>query len=138
MSNGTAVLEEVTQTPAVNSTITSAPQEAAGDLPLWVRQQREQGWREFSTMPNPTRKDQAWRFSNVGALDLSPYRFGNAPSEDRKSTRLNSSHMSISYAVFCLKKKKIVGQAFAAVSLVQFVAEHRADCAVHVADLFFF
>src|SRR5689334_25316698 len=30
---------------------------------------------------------------------------GNAP-EDRKSTRLNSSHSSISYAVFCLKKKK--------------------------------
>ena len=27
--------------------------------------------------------------------------------EDRKSTRLNSSHVSISYAVFCLKKKKI-------------------------------
>src|SRR5690242_20954762 len=27
-------------------------------------------------------------------------------SGDRKSTRLNSSHMSISYAVFCLKKKK--------------------------------
>src|SRR5579864_9596563 len=30
----------------------------------------------------------------------------NADHEDRKSTRLNSSHMSISYAVFCLKKKK--------------------------------
>src|SRR5699024_11968454 len=29
-----------------------------------------------------------------------------APEEDRKSTRLNSSHVSISYAVFCLKKKK--------------------------------
>src|SRR5690242_21536932 len=28
------------------------------------------------------------------------------PDQDRKSTRLNSSHMSISYAVFCLKKKK--------------------------------
>src|SRR4051812_49861259 len=28
------------------------------------------------------------------------------PNLDRKSTRLNSSHMSISYAVFCLKKKK--------------------------------
>src|SRR5690349_23661853 len=27
--------------------------------------------------------------------------------EDRKSTRLNSSHVEISYAVFCLKKKKI-------------------------------
>src|SRR5690348_17403909 len=30
----------------------------------------------------------------------------NLGGEDRKSTRLNSSHPSISYAVFCLKKKK--------------------------------
>src|SRR5437867_10723605 len=29
-----------------------------------------------------------------------------AAGEDRKSTRLNSSHRTISYAVFCLKKKK--------------------------------
>src|SRR5688572_31891221 len=29
-----------------------------------------------------------------------------AAAEDRKSTRLNSSHSQISYAVFCLKKKK--------------------------------
>src|SRR6266498_4935403 len=29
-----------------------------------------------------------------------------APGKDRKSTRLNSSHVRISYAVFCLKKKK--------------------------------
>src|SRR3712207_8965196 len=29
-----------------------------------------------------------------------------APAADRKSTRLNSSHANISYAVFCLKKKK--------------------------------
>src|SRR5690242_21597346 len=37
------------------------------------------------------------------------YAHGEAPGAtetDRKSTRLNSSHMSISYAVFCLKKKK--------------------------------
>src|SRR5438270_10533460 len=33
--------------------------------------------------------------------------FGEIPlREDRKSTRLNSSHSQISYAVFCLKKKK--------------------------------
>src|SRR5689334_23659860 len=31
---------------------------------------------------------------------------GKCPRQDRKSTRLNSSHSSISYAVFCLKKKK--------------------------------
>src|SRR2546430_17726901 len=38
-------------------------------------------------------------------LDLRPYLRG-AGGGDRKSTRLNSSHSQISYAVFCLKKKK--------------------------------
>src|SRR2546427_4852988 len=33
--------------------------------------------------------------------------------QDRKSTRLNSSHSQISYAVFCLKKKKLAHQASA-------------------------
>src|SRR5438067_7958326 len=33
-------------------------------------------------------------------------RAGCGAARDRKSTRLNSSHVSISYAVFCLKKKK--------------------------------
>src|SRR5256885_11177608 len=40
---------------------------------------------------------------------LEEYRKGAASiitSQDRKSTRLNSSHLVISYAVFCLKKKK--------------------------------
>src|SRR2546427_5376998 len=32
--------------------------------------------------------------------------FQDSPDLDRKSTRLNSSHSQISYAVFCLKKKK--------------------------------
>src|SRR5215471_13894805 len=36
----------------------------------------------------------------------SPAERGPAGSRDRKSTRLNSSHVEISYAVFCLKKKK--------------------------------
>src|SRR5436853_1632233 len=31
---------------------------------------------------------------------------GRVDARDRKSTRLNSSHLGISYAVFCLKKKK--------------------------------
>src|SRR5207249_7058800 len=49
--------------------------------------------------------------SAKGRCDVSPK--GDAPGfvrvlddRDRKSTRLNSSHVSISYAVFCLKKKK--------------------------------
>ena len=37
-------------------------------------------------------------------FDYVPHKFFSDP--DRKSTRLNSSHANISYAVFCLKKKK--------------------------------
>src|SRR5690606_12527537 len=33
------------------------------------------------------------------------------PSQDRKSTRLNSSHVKISYAVFCLKKKRYLSSS---------------------------
>src|SRR5256885_7385660 len=40
-------------------------------------------------------------------LELDPHRAaGVLAEEDRKSTRLNSSHLVISYAVFCLKKNK--------------------------------
>src|SRR5438128_6671696 len=41
------------------------------------------------------------------ACDRGPSRAGRRLPADRKSTRLNSSHGSISYAVFCLKKKKV-------------------------------
>src|SRR5438552_9812561 len=41
------------------------------------------------------------RLSRPPGADL-----GRRPTKDRKSTRLNSSHQIISYAVFCLKKKK--------------------------------
>ena len=41
------------------------------------------------------------RFSSSGNVTC------GVPQGDRKSTRLNSSHRCISYAVFCLKKKKI-------------------------------
>src|SRR5207253_2427927 len=43
---------------------------------------------------------------DVLSADPRVKRFGFAPpNQDRKSTRLNSSHVAISYAVFCLKKK---------------------------------
>src|SRR5690242_21280280 len=44
------------------------------------------------------------RLPGVGVGVVVPVDVGEGA--DRKSTRLNSSHMSISYAVFCLKKKK--------------------------------
>src|SRR4051812_49468742 len=43
-------------------------------------------------------------FVKIALTDFSDTLLRDA--KDRKSTRLNSSHMSISYAVFCLKKKK--------------------------------
>src|SRR2546429_5197970 len=43
---------------------------------------------------------------NRGATYLGKYEHFPVDKEDRKSTRLNSSHGYISYAVFCLKKKK--------------------------------
>src|SRR5713101_9022804 len=47
-----------------------------------------------------------FRSSRGGPLCRYPPPRGHHPvGRDRKSTRLNSSHMSISYAVFCLKKK---------------------------------
>src|SRR5438876_4884530 len=41
-----------------------------------------------------------------GANVIVKFRRSQLQGEDRKSTRLNSSHPSISYAVFCLKKKR--------------------------------
>src|SRR5258708_18564750 len=41
-----------------------------------------------------------------GQLIQADYLFARVDMTDRKSTRLNSSHQIISYAVFCLKKKK--------------------------------
>src|SRR4051794_41526580 len=45
---------------------------------------------------------------------------GRDVGEDRKSTRLNSSHPSISYAVFCLKKKKLQASSTTSNVLLQF------------------
>src|SRR3712207_8608007 len=42
----------------------------------------------------------------VEAVDPHLLEPDDGPGQDRKSTRLNSSHANISYAVFCLKKKK--------------------------------
>src|SRR5437870_10384588 len=46
------------------------------------------------------------RRSAAKSLQPSAARERLTPRIDRKSTRLNSSHVAISYAVFCLKKKK--------------------------------
>src|SRR5574340_15435 len=58
---------------------------------IWKTQQWPQDWKRSIFIPIPKKGN---------AKDCSKY-----PTIDRKSTRLNSSHQKISYAVFCLKKK---------------------------------
>src|SRR5258707_8482610 len=58
--------------------------------------------RQGTSAPAPTQAPGA-----PGGVSLTPPATGRRRvSRDRKSTRLNSSHANISYAVFCLKKKK--------------------------------
>src|SRR5437867_9542516 len=49
---------------------------------------------------------------SLDVMDLAEVAQAIALGGDRKSTRLNSSHRTISYAVFCLKKKKIILELF--------------------------
>jgi Fe-S cluster assembly protein SufD len=65
--------------------ILSAPDESR-DFPDWFRDQQRAAWKQFESLPQPTRKNQAWRFSNVGLLDLTPFQI-SAPlsEEDRKN-----------------------------------------------------
>src|SRR5690606_41131445 len=67
---------------------------------------------EIIGMADARRLDLDQHFAGAWALQLHGHDLeglaslnGNRSTEDRKSTRLNSSHVKISYAVFCLKKK---------------------------------
>src|SRR5947208_9521907 len=59
--------------------------------------------RAIRVMVDSALRESSWRFDAVYASSGRP---SIPPEKDRKSTRLNSSHQIISYAVFCLKKKK--------------------------------
>src|SRR2546426_10822158 len=65
-------------------------------LPIWLRQSVTPG---AASCVKPTSIQLSWSKSRAAIPTV------GTPG-DRKSTRLNSSHLVISYAVFCLKKKK--------------------------------
>src|SRR5699024_12617989 len=76
----------------------------------------ERVFQVMDEVPETERADAVPMKEIKGYVKLSHVNFGYRPGQpilrdisleaDRKSTRLNSSHVSISYAVFCLKKKK--------------------------------
>jgi Fe-S cluster assembly protein SufD len=61
------------------------------DFPDWFREQQSEAWKQFESLPSPTRKDQLWRFSNVNLLDLSPFKFGGILSDDERAAILDQS-----------------------------------------------
>jgi Fe-S cluster assembly protein SufD len=61
------------------------------EFPDWFRDQQRAAWTQFESLPQPTRKDQAWRFANVGLLDLSPFRYGGTLTEAERGTILEQS-----------------------------------------------
>src|SRR3712207_8763894 len=80
---------------------------------IWVAAADGSG--QANVTRNPARdNDPAWSpdgriaftSTRAGAPHLFVMDAGGAGVRDRKSTRLNSSHANISYAVFCLKKKQ--------------------------------
>jgi Fe-S cluster assembly protein SufD len=70
--------------------ILSGPVESR-DFPDWFREQQRDAWKQFESLPSPTRKDQLWRFSSVDLLDLNPFRFGGALSDKDRDAILEQS-----------------------------------------------
>src|SRR6266542_736005 len=70
--------------------ILSGPSELS-EFPDWFREQQRTAWKEFESLPKPTRKDQAWRFANVNLLDLTPFKHGGTLAETERATILEQS-----------------------------------------------
>src|SRR5437773_5701204 len=75
-------------------------------LPICPSDGRRAPRRRASPSGRRGRRPPGGRPRPPGPADLPHHDGGGEPVQDRKSTRLNSSHITISYAVFCLKKKK--------------------------------
>src|SRR5437660_12199640 len=61
------------------------------ECPDWFQDQQREAWMQVESLPEPTRKDQAWRFANVGLLDLSPFKYGGTLTEKERATILEQS-----------------------------------------------
>src|SRR6266403_3256785 len=77
--------------------ILSGPSELR-EFPDWFHDQQREAWQQFEELPTPTRKDQAWRFSNVALLDLAPFKISPPLSEDDRKNVLKYSRGLDKYA----------------------------------------
>lgn len=96
MSTDTAVLDDVMeieppQETSVRTILSGIPDGRGTALPAWFRERQQEAWARFESIPMPARKDQAWRFSNVAALDLTPYRISHSLKEEARGEVLDLS-----------------------------------------------
>src|SRR3712207_6872646 len=81
-------------------------------LPIFERLRAEPGCRQIVLSVNPANTNAQALYESLGFVKTGEGSHGEEVMrlrfEDRKSTRLNSSHANISYAVFCLKKKNTI------------------------------
>src|SRR5881296_3021953 len=82
---------------AKSGSVLSGPSELR-EFPDWFHDQQYAAWKEFEGLPTPTRKDQAWRFSNVALLDLAPFKISAPLSEDDRKNILKYSRGLDQYA----------------------------------------
>src|SRR3989449_2903793 len=92
MRHDSTVLHEAIESGSTNvlRAILSGPT-GSGNFPDWFHDQQAAAWKQFEALPNPTRKDQAWRFSNVGLLDLTPFKFGGPLPDKERNAILEQS-----------------------------------------------
>ena len=97
MSNEAAVLDQVTeiesttQEHSAEAILSGIPEGRAHDVPAWFVARQQEAWTRFTSLPLPNRKDQAWRFSNVNALNLEPFVFAAAPDDEERAEMLERS-----------------------------------------------
>src|SRR5438552_16439433 len=72
------------------------------EFPDWFGDQQREAWQQFEALATPTRKDQAWRFSNVALLDLSPFKISAPLSEDDRNNVLKYSHVLDNYSAWLI------------------------------------
>ena len=82
MPQESAVLDEVIETGPIK--ILSGPADSS-NFPAWFHDQQRAAWKQFETLPTPTRKDQAWRFSSVDLLDFSPFQYGETLRDNERA-----------------------------------------------------
>lgn len=91
-----AVLDDVMelvspQEKSAPAILSGIPERTETELPGWFRVRQEEAWKRFTSLPMPARKDQAWRFSNVNALDLAPFVLSQSPDETQRRAMLERS-----------------------------------------------